>query len=106
MVRKVVVTFFRPQSVRDTATAKHTDTEPQKLGMVRGSLEHRTMTRAQTDLGVGDANNWTYIGGLPRGWYPNTRWRARANVEGRERDFAVSGAARTKDGWQIALREE
>ncbi len=105
MVRKTSVTFYRPKDYKDDTRAKHTDNEPEEVATVRGALLHRTMTKMQTELGVGDANNWTYLGWLPTGSTPTTRWTAKAFAEGRERTFRVSGSAQGLGDWQIALQE-
>ena len=105
MVRATSVTFYRPVSVDDDARAKHTDNEPERVVVVRGALLHRAMTRVQTDLGVGDNNNWTYIGRFPPGDYPNSRWTAAATVRGMDRTFKVLGAAQGMGEWQIGLQE-
>ena len=105
MIRRTAITFFRPHDIRDDARAKHTDKQPEEALTARGMLQHRSMTKVQTDLGVGDASNWTWIGRLPVGVVPRSTWKAEATTEGRDRTFDVLGVAQGMGEWQIALRE-
>ena len=104
MVGQTAVTFIRPTSERDDARATHNDT-PEEVVTAYGWLRHRSMTRVQTDLGVGDENNWMWFGRLPNGTYPRSTWTAKATAQGRDRTFRIMGATQGMGEWQVALQE-
>ena len=104
MVRSTTLTFYRPTREDGDLRSGHNG-PPEVVLEARGYLEHRAMTRVQTDLGVGAENNWLWIGRLPNGVHPRATWTAQGMAEGRQRKFRVQGAAPGNGAWQVDLQE-
>ena len=104
MIATASCEFYEPVAAYSEAMMEHNEA-PKPVCIVRGILEHLSMSRARSVAGEGVNSAWRWSGLLPRGVYPEGNgWEVHSTVNGRERRFLVANAVKT-NWWTIDLEE-
>jgi hypothetical protein len=103
MLQTTRTEFQRATGVASEWGMKHN--EDDTLACVAyGYFEPVSLTRTVTVYGDGAVKAWRWTGKLPRGIDLSSGWRARATVQGKDREFEVQSAMLVV-AWTVELTE-
>ena len=104
MIATASCEFYEPVSAYSEAMMEHNEA-PEPVCIVRGYLEHLSMSRSRSVAGESVSNAWRWSGMLPRGVYPEANgWEVQSAFLGKDRRFQVMGAVK-QQWWTIDLQE-
>lgn len=101
---KTVLTEFWAPTAESPEWGMEYNADDQLRCKVHGYFEQSTLMRTLTVYGSDSVRSWRWYGKLPVQIEPTSGWRLKATVQGKDREFEVTGAVNLGT-WTVELTE-